>query len=130
MAAGALPPCPVLPREPSTGVRASTGGTLLCRLGLGALGCCGVAENASLSRRARSRARKGWEVGGGGADIPGMRKDPSEAGSGGPGDQGWGHAAEECGVAAGGRKEAVWGSGNFAGVRIMPARKLGGQLCA
>ena len=71
------------------------------------------------------------EVGGwGGADIPGMRKDPSEAGSGGPGDQGWGHAAEECGVAAGGRKEAVWGSGNFAGVRIMPARKLGGQLCA
>lgn len=67
---------------------------------------------------------------GGGADIPGMRKDPSEAGSGGPGDQGRGHAAEECGVAAGGRKEAVWGSGNFAGVRIMPARKLGGQLCA
>lgn len=125
MAAGALPPCPVLPREPSTGVRASTGGTLLCRLGLGALGCCGVAENASLSRRARSRARKGWEVGG--ADIPGLRKDPSEAGSG---DQERGHAAEECGVAAGCRKEAVWGSGNFAGVRIMPARKLDGQLCA
>ena len=58
-----------------------------------------------------------------------MRKDPSEAGSGGPGDQGRGHAAEECRVAAGCRKEAIWGSGNFAGARIMPARKLGGQLC-
>lgn len=37
-------------------------GDAVVQTGLGAPRCCGVAENASLSRRARSRARKGWEV--------------------------------------------------------------------